>query len=75
MILDIIGKTEDNIKEGISINDISLFLEKFRLQIRIYDQFYKMVFQYDPLIRNPHNKVLYCMMDDNHTYTYIKSQY
>jgi hypothetical protein len=69
MILEIIGKTEDNVKEGISINDILPFFEKFRLQVRVFDQFYKLVFKYDPPIRNPHNKVLYCLMDSNHIYT------
>ena len=69
MILEIIGKTEDNVKEGIFINDILPVFEKFRLQVRVFDQFYKLVFKYDPLIRNPHNKVLYCLMDSNHIYT------
>ena len=46
-----------------------LFFEKFRLQLRIYDQVYKMVFKYDPPNISHHNKVLYCMMDDNHIYT------
>ena len=45
------------------------FFEKIRLQLRIYDQFYKMVFSYDLTIRNHNNKVLHCMMDDNHIYT------
>ncbi len=44
MILEIIGKTEDNVKEGISINDILPFFEKFRLQVRVFDHFYKLVF-------------------------------
>ena len=55
--------------EGISINDILHVFDKFRLQVRVFDQFCKLVFKYDPLIRNPHNKVLYCLMDSNHIYT------
>ena len=43
MISEIIGKTEDNVKEGISINAILPFFEKFRLQVRVFDLFYKFV--------------------------------
>ena len=45
------------------------FFEKFRLQVKVFDQFYKLVFTYYPPIRNHHNKVLYCLMDSNHIYT------
>ena len=69
IILEIIGKTEDTIKSGLSIDDMMPFFEKFRLQIRIFDKFYKLVFKYDPLVRNHHNKTLYAMMDGNHIYT------
>jgi len=69
MILEIIGKTEENVKEGISIHDMLPFFEKFRLQVKVFDQFYKLVFTYYPPIRNHHNKVLYCLMDSNHIYT------
>jgi len=47
---------------------IPLFQE-FRLQVRVRDQFYKVIFSYDPTVRNPHNNVLYCLADGNHIYT------
>ena len=37
--------------------------------MRIFDAFYKLIFKYDPEKRNHNNKVLYCMMNDNHIYT------
>ena len=47
MILDIIGKTEDNIKEGISINDILPFLRnsdyKFECMIIFIKWFLNMI--------------------------------
>jgi hypothetical protein len=67
-ILQIIDKTEDNIKDGLSIEDVLPFFQHFRLQLRVYDQFYKTVFTYDPPIRNHHNKVLHCLMDYDHIY-------
>ena len=68
-ILKTIGKTEDNVKEGLSIRDVVPFFEKHRLQLRVYDKFYKQVFAYDPPNRNHHNKAMYCMQADGHIYT------
>ncbi|MFM7986888.1 MAG: hypothetical protein ACKPKO_47000 [Candidatus Fonsibacter sp.] len=62
MILELLGKTEENIKEGLSKSDILPFFIKYRLQLRVFDSFYKLIYQYDPPIRNHHNKVIYCMM-------------
>ena len=69
IILETQGRTEDNIKEGLSISEILPFFVKYRLQLRVFDSFYKLIYQYDPPIRNHHNKVLYCMMKDDHIYT------
>ena len=68
-ILETIGKTEENIKEGISIEEIEPFFVKYRLQLRVFDQFYHEVFKYDPPYRNHHNKAMYCMMSNGHIYT------
>ena len=68
-ILKTINKTEDNVKDGISIEDIVPFFAKHRLQLRVFDQFYHEVFKYEPAQRNHHNKAMYCMMADGHIYT------
>ena len=47
----------------------SRFFIKYRLQVRIFDCVYKLVYKHDPIIRNPHNKVLYCMFKGDHIYT------
>ena len=57
IILETLGRTEDNIKEGLSISEILPFFVKYRLQLRVFDSFYKLIYQYDPPIRNHHNKV------------------
>ena len=41
IILETIGKTEENVKEGLSIDDVLPFFEKHRLQLRIFDKFYQ----------------------------------
>ena len=64
-----LGKTEENVKEGLSIQDVVPFFEKHRLQLRVFDKFYKLVFKHDPPNRNHHNKVMHCMMSDGHIYT------
>ena len=68
-ILKTIGKTEENVKEGISIQDVVPFFEKHRLQLRVYDKFYNQVFAYDPPTRNHHNRAMFCMQADGHIYT------
>ena len=47
----------------------SHFFEKYRLQLRVFDKFYKLVFKHDPPNRNHHNKAMYCLMADVHIYT------
>ena len=64
-----IGKTEENFKEGLSIEDVLPFFAKHRLAIRVFDKFCKVLFKYDPPNRNHNNKVTYCMMTDGHIYT------
>ena len=68
-ILATIGKTEENVKEGLSIEDVLPFFKKHRLHVRLYDKFYKMVFKYDPPTRNHNNKTMYCLMTDGRIYT------
>jgi hypothetical protein len=63
------GKTEEQLQEGLSIEDVFPFFEKFRLPLRVFDKFYKLIFKYDPPTRNHHYKAMYCMMADRHIYT------
>jgi len=68
-ILQIIDKTEETIKNGISVQDIKPFFEKYRLQLRVYDEYIRPIYKYDPDVVNRHNKVMYCMVKGDHVYT------
>jgi hypothetical protein len=68
-ILEIIGKTEEDIKEGVSINEIVPFFEKYNLQLRVFDDFMKPVFTYDPPKRDHNFKSVFCMVKNGHVYT------
>jgi hypothetical protein len=68
-ILQIIGKTEDTVKDGISVNDILPFFKMYNLQLRVFDEFMRPLLKYDPDKPNHHHKVLYCLVKGDHVYT------
>ena len=68
-ILQDIGKTEDNINNGISVQEMVPFFEKNKLQLRVIDQMYRCIYKYDPTVRNHNHKSMYVMVDGNHVYT------
>ena len=67
--MQIIGKTEDIVKSGISVKDIQTFFERYRLQLRVFDEFMGPILEYDPESRNHHHSSLYCMVKGDHVYT------
>jgi hypothetical protein len=68
-LLELIGKTEENVKDGCSLPDVIPFFHKFRIPIRIYDHPFKCIFKYDPETPNTHFRVFYALIKDNHIYT------
>ena len=68
-ILDTIGRTEENIQDGLTIDDILPFFQTHKLRLRVFDLFYKMIFKYEPDSFDNNNKPLYCMTDGDHIYT------
>jgi hypothetical protein len=68
-MLEIIGKTEATIAQGITIQEFEPFFAKFRLQVRVFDACYNLSYEYDPPFRNHNNKTLYCLAKNNHIYT------
>ena len=68
-ILKTIGKTEQNVKDGLSIEDVLPFFVKHRLVLRVFDKVCKVIFKHEPPNRSHHNKAMYCMMSDGHIYT------
>ncbi len=69
MILEIVGRTEENIPEGIGILSMEPFFVRFRLQVRVYVIYYKKSMNTNRPVRSPHNKALYCLQKGNHIYT------
>ena len=68
-ILQILGKTEENIKKGISVNAVLPFFQKYRLPLRVFDEYMRPIFRYDPENRNHNYHALYCLIKGNHVYT------
>jgi len=68
-MLELIGKSEDDIKQGLSLKNILPFFETYNLFLRVYDCFGKLVHRHDPLSNNNNNKKMYCMIKGNHVYT------
>ena len=69
MILETLGKNEDNIKDGIKLPELKLFFEKYKIQFRVINEFGKIIYRYDPEVRNHHHHAMYCMVKGNHIHT------
>jgi predicted DNA-binding protein YlxM (UPF0122 family) len=65
-ILEILGKTEENIKDGVTIKEVVPFFEKFKLRLKVYDIFTNLVFKYEPPVPNRTNPVMYCAFHEGH---------
>ena len=70
-LLAILNKTEETVKLGISVKDVLPFFQQYRLVLRVFDVFGKMICRHDPETRNHNNKAMFCMVEGNHVY--IKS--
>ena len=57
MILETIGKTEENIKQGVSVLEIQPFFEKHRLSVRIINELGKVIYKHNPDVSNHHRKI------------------
>ena len=68
-VLDVLGKTEENIKEGLTIQEILPFFEKYKLKLRVFDIFNNLVFKHDPAVPNFHNRPMFCVVEGDHVYT------
>ena len=69
VILSTINKTEENIKDGLTIEEVLPFFVKYKLRLRVFDMMYKLIFRYDPPTSNRHIPPLYCMITGDHVYT------
>ena len=71
-ILKLLGRTEEDIKDGLTIEEVLPFFQKYKLKLRVYDVFYNLIFKYDPEVLNNNNPPLYCVADGDHIYVLDK---
>ena len=71
-ILEVLGRTEEDIKEGLTIKEVLPFFEKYKLKLRVYDVFYNCIHRYDPEVPNFNHRPFYCVTDGDHIYTLNK---
>ena len=67
--LETIGHTEETVKQGITLNEITPFVIKHNLYLRVFNPFYRLIFPYNPPVSDHNNKRMYCMIKGNHVYT------
>ena len=71
-ILEVLGRTEENITEGLTIQEVLPFFQKCKLKLRVLDVFYNVIFKHDPEVPNFNHQPLYCVADGDHIYTLNK---
>ena len=69
-ILNIINKTEDNIKNGISVNDMMPFFKHYSIPLRVYDCMGEFLVRCDREKRSHFHKAMYCMVKNDHIYVF-----
>ena len=68
-ILDVLGRTEEDIKDGLTTDEVLPFFQRYKLKLRVYDVFYHLIFKHDPNTPNFNNPALFCVTDGDHIYT------
>ena len=68
-ILEVLGRTEADIQDGLSIEEVLPFFQKYKLKLRVYDVFYNLIFKDSPEVPNFNNPALFCVTDGDHIYT------
>ena len=67
-ILEVLGRTEEDIQEGLTIDEVLPFFVKYKLKLRVYDLFYNLIHKHDPEVPNFNQTPMYCLTDGNHIY-------
>ena len=68
-LLTVLNKTEETVKQGLSVKDVLPFFKEYKLNLRVFDVFGKLLCRHDPETKNHHNKTMFCMVKGNHVYT------
>ena len=68
-MLELLNVSEDTVKDGLTVKDILPFFEKFRLQLKVFNELGKLIFKFVPADLNRNEKVCYALLKGNHIYT------
>ena len=71
-ILKVLGRTEEDIKEGLTVQEVLPFFREYKLKLRVYDVFYNLIHKYDPEVPNFNHRPMFCVTDGDHIYTLNK---
>ena len=64
-LLAILNKTEETVKSGISVKDVLPLCKHYKLKLRVFDVFGKMICRQDPETRNTLNLSLNSLKNGN----------
>jgi len=67
-ILKLVGRSEANIADGLTVHEILPFFQRYKLRLRVYDVFFRLIFKYDPETENRRHPPMFCVCDGNHVY-------
>ena len=68
-LLELLNVSEDSVKNGLTVKDVVPFFEKFKLQLKVFNEIGKLIFKFIPDSPNKNEKVCYCLLKGNHIYT------
>jgi len=74
-LLHILNSNEDKIKNGLKIQDIIPFFQKFNLTLKVFDFTLTLIYQYIPPFPNKNEPVCYAYINGNHVYTIDQNHY
>jgi hypothetical protein len=73
-LLQILNVSEETVKNGLTVNDVVPFFEKFKLQLKVFNEVGKLIFKFTPECPNKNEKVCYVLLKGNHIYTVNKNK-
>ena len=63
-----INKKDEDLKEGLTIQDIIPFFERYRIPLKVLDTLYSCKYRYDPPVKDKHYPVMYVFCKGDHVY-------
>jgi hypothetical protein len=74
-LLDLLNVSEETVKNGLSVQDVLPFFEKFKLHLKVFNEAGRLIFKFSPEQANKNEQVCYVMIKGNHIYTLNNDQH